>query len=144
MIERPKGIKTFDFCILFLLPINPPEIYAVFFIGSVENVEIGINEFRVGNIKGNTFFALRVNAHKACKIFVLIFKRAYSLRRMEVDGDLEVLVVQPRKQFFVIRKKFGVPAVAGPALRLKCFCNVPVGQKTITAKECIFFSETLF
>lgn len=55
MIERPKGIKTFDFCILFLLPINPPEIYAVFFIGSVENVEIGINEFRVGNIKGNTF-----------------------------------------------------------------------------------------
>ena len=92
----------------------------------MENVEVGVNKFRVGNVKRDAFFALWVNPHKAGKILVLILKRAYTLRRVEVDGDLKVIIMQPREQRFVVREKLCIPAVAGPALTLKCLCKISV------------------
>ena len=143
VVERPERVKPLDFCVLLLLPIDPPEIHTFFFVGTVENVEVGIHKFRVGNVKRDAFFALWVNPHKAGKILVLILKRAYTLRRVEVDGDLKVIIMQPREQRFVVREKLCIPAVAGPALTLKCLCKISVWQDSIAAEERIFFSEAL-
>ena len=143
VVERPKRVKALDFCVLLLLPIDPPEIHTFFFVGTVENVEVGVNKFRVGNVKRDAFFALWVNPHKAGKILVLILKRAYTLRRVQVDGDLKVIIMQPREQRFVVREKLCIPAVAGPALTLKCLCKISVWQDSIAAEERIFFSEAL-
>ena len=83
MVKSPKGIKTFNFGFPFLLPVYPPEVNAVFFIRLMQKAEIALNKLRVGDIKGDTLFCFRINAHEARKVLILIFKRTNALRRVD-------------------------------------------------------------
>ena len=143
MVKSPKGIKTFNFGFPFLLPVYPPEVNAVVFIRLMQKAEIALNELRVGDIKGDTLFCLRINTHEARKVLILVLKRTHTLRRVEIDGDLEVLFVQPAEQRFVIGEKLRVPAVARPALRLKNLADFFIREKTVAAEISVFLAEAL-
>ena len=143
MVKSPKGIKTFNFGFPFLLPVYPPEVNAVFFIRLMQKAEIALNKLRVGDIKGDTLFCFRINAHEARKVLILIFKRTNALRRVEIDGNLEVVFVQPAEQRFVIGEKLRVPAVARPALRLKNLADFFIREKTVAAEISVFLAEAL-
>ena len=143
MVKSPKGIKTFNFGFPFLLPVYPPEVNAVIFIRLMQKAEIALNEFRVGDIKRNTLFCFRINTHEARKVLIPVLKRTHALRRVEVDGDLEVFFVQPAEQRFVIGEKLRVPAVARPALRLKNLADFFIREKTVAAEISVFLAEAL-
>ena len=105
-------------------------------LSSVENGEVTLD---VTCSKGTYIRALcaDIGAHLGCG------GAMSALRRVEIDGNLEVVFVQPAEQRFVIGEKLRVPAVARPALRLKNLADFFIREKTVAAEISVFLAEAL-
>ena len=115
VVECPERVEPGNGGGLFLLPVDPPEIDARVLIRLVQNIEISFGEPRIGNIKFDGLLALGVQSDRACHFRILILERTDALRRVKVDRDLEVHLLQLTQHGFVVRKQLCVPAVARPA-----------------------------
>ena len=80
----------------------------------MKEAEIAFDKLLVSYIKLNSFFALGVNSHIACKVLVHIFKRGNTCSRMEIESNLEVHIMKLVEELLVIREKIGIPAVTRP------------------------------
>ena len=79
MVKRPEGIKALKIAFSSLLPIYPPEIHAVLFIGVVKKLKICPSELLVGEIKGNDLLFLGISAKALTHLYVLILKETHAL-----------------------------------------------------------------
>ena len=115
MVKCPQRVKTFNLCLIALLPIHPPEIDTLFLILVVKESEITLDKLFIGHIKFNSFFSFGVNSHITCEILVHIFKMSNTCRRMKIQGNFKVHIVQFIEELLIIREQIGVPAISRPA-----------------------------
>ena len=90
MVQRPKRIEARQRRLRTLLPVDPPEVDAVVLVGLMHNFEIVVDEGIIGDIKRDHVLGLGVNAHRLCHILIAILKKAYALGGVQIQGDLEV------------------------------------------------------
>ena len=116
VVQGPERIKPFHGGFASLLPVDPPEINAVLFIGPVEHVKISVDIAVVGDIEGDLLLGCGIHSHGLCHFLIGILEIAHAVRRMEIQGHFQVLFVELSEKTFIVREKIRVPAVAGPAV----------------------------
>ena len=79
VIQSPEGIKTGNGGFCALLPVNPPEIDAHFFVGVMKNFKVVFGKFPVRNIKFDGLFFVGILSHCPAHILVLILEPTYTL-----------------------------------------------------------------
>ena len=115
VIQHPQRIKTLDLGTLSLLPVNPPEIDALFFHRMMDFVEIYINKFRIRNVKIDRLFFFCIHSHSFCYFRIAVLIRTNSVCRMDVQCCLHATCMEFSKKTLRIREEFFIPAIAGPA-----------------------------
>ena len=115
VIQSPERVKALDFGLTTLLPVDPPEIHTFLFIGVVEALEIGLNEFWICNVKFNRIAGSRVDPHCLGHRFVTILKAAHAACGMDVERCVEILFLEPAKEGAIIWEQLCIPAVARPS-----------------------------
>ena len=129
VIQHPQRIKTLDLGTLSLLPVNPPEIDALFFHRMMDFVEIYINKFRIRNVKIDRLFFFCIHSHSFCYFRIAVLIRTNSVCRMDVQCCLHAACMEFSKKTLRIREEFFIPAIAGPAaavFRIHIVYTVPV------------------
>ena len=117
MIQRPQRIDA-EFSRRFsLLPVNPPEIHAVLFIGLMQYGKIRVRKLRVENIKLNLLAGSGVRAHGFRHFRIHIFKPSHAVRRVQIQRDFQPFRLYQPQKFFIIGKQFLVPGISRPAVR---------------------------
>ena len=115
MVQHPKGIQTRYFRNSSLLPVKPPEIYAVFFHRMMQIIKINLKEFIICYVKKYRLFLLRIHSHFLCNTWICFFIWADSICRMNIQCYLHIMVMKPFQEFRRIRKQLFVPGIACPS-----------------------------
>src|SRR4051812_17801253 len=63
IVEPPGGIHAGHAGVLLLLPVEPPEIDALFFQRVQHEIEIVLRELLAGDVEGHVFSGPRIDAH---------------------------------------------------------------------------------
>ena len=129
VIQHPQRIKTLDLGTLSLLPVNPPEIDALFFHRMMDFFEIYIDKFRIGNVKIDRLFFFCIHSHSFCYFRIAVLIRTNSVCRMDIQCCLHAACMEFSKKTLRIREEFFIPAIAGPAaavFRIHIVYTVPV------------------
>ena len=85
MIEPEEGVQTGSSRLSALLPVHPPEIDTLVFQGVMKNLEVGLSESRMSNIKSDRFAFCRVLPKFCCHGLISFFMGMNTLGRMEVE-----------------------------------------------------------
>ena len=99
-----------------LLPIHPPEIHTVIFVGVVQNIEVMRHKLGRQDIEPHPFLGIRVDAHGLSHSRILHLVGAHAARRVQVQRHLFVVLMQKSEELFIVRKQLFVPGIACPAL----------------------------
>ncbi len=144
VVEHPERIETGDAALAALLPVHPPEVDAVLFIGMVKDLEIAFHKMRVGNVEWDGLFCRRLDVHPFRHGFVLLFVWMNPASRVQVQCRAQSLIVQPLNEPIRIREEFAVPGVAGPAIGgVSGFGDVPVHVDDADGEWNLFGAEIL-
>ena len=130
MVQHPQRVQSRNLCCISLLPVNPPEIYALFLLRVKYALKIRFQEFSAGNIKINRFFLICINISQFLrygKIAVLIC--ADSTCRVKIQTYFHSMFMQPCKKSLRFREIFFIPCVACPGasvFRVHLIYKMPV------------------
>ena len=102
--------------VISLLPVHPPEIDAVRFVGKMQRLKVRFEELGVQAVKAHRRLRFRIDAHSAGHRFVLHLVAAHALSRMQVERGLKPSFVQPGDEALVVREEIPVPRIARPAV----------------------------
>ena len=97
-----------------LLPIEPPEVYALLLHRTKHGIEIGIGPLLLRHLVRNAL-ALFAPTISLCKTLVRLLVRLNTRGRVEVQRGLEILLVTPREEVLGRREELLLPGVACPA-----------------------------
>ena len=128
-----------------LLPVNPPEVDAIFLHRVVELVEVDLHELRIGQVELHGLAAFRIDVHGLGDLRIQLFERAHAVPRVDVERGLHAMLVQPVEEALRIREEVLVPRVAGPAgavLRVDVVNQVPVHIDDGRGERDAFLFET--
>ena len=114
VVEHPQRVKPRDPGHPSLLPVQPPKIHSLFFIGVVEILEIGVHKCPVGKVKGNGLFLFPVPAQGFGHLLIRLLKPSHPVCRVYIQAHLQPMVMEPPHKTFRIRKKLPVPGIACP------------------------------
>ena len=114
VVENPHDIDACRFGAGALLPVDPPEVYAVMLVRLVKDLEICVNEFVGGEIDLYGRFRLGIDTHCGRHFLIHILKITNTRCGMEVQRYLESLVLQTLQEALIIGEKIGVPAITRP------------------------------
>jgi hypothetical protein len=118
VIEPPRGIHSSSFRVVFLLPIEPPEVNSLCFQWMVQQIEIVLRKLSVREVKRNKLLRRRIDSHVACELRVRIFPRLHAARGMKIECHLQAFVVQLSQEVLRIGEEGVVPGVAAPAFAM--------------------------
>ncbi len=159
VVEKPKRIEIFHFGLCALLPVNPPKINAHFFVRMVQNIEVRIAEFLVGEVKFERALGLRVYAESAAHFGVLFLEIANAVARVQVHRDRQIAAFEVLQKSFGVGEQFLFKRIPRPPCALKRFVfgvlghvvyDVPVhiyrgdGQRHVLLLEFVHKFEIFF
>ena len=150
VIEQPQRIKPLHLGLRALLPIYPPKIHSHFFVWMMQNVEIRIAKFLVGEIELYSAFGLRIDAASARHIGILLFKISHAVARMQIHCYGKISAFEILQKSFGIGEQFLFKRVTCPPCALKrlvvcvfgnvCY-DVPVHVYRGNSKRNVFVLE---
>ena len=100
-----------------LLPVEPPEVDPLRFHRMVQDLEIALNEARIGQVEMHRLPELRILPHEARHRLILRLVRPDAIRGMQVQRGAQALRVQPRQEALGVGPQVGIPGVARPSGR---------------------------
>ena len=115
VVQHPQGVQAGDFGAGALLPVQPPEVHPVLFLGVVEALEIGFQELGVGDVELDGLAGAPVPAQRLGHGPVGLLKGPDAVRRVNVQRHPQIVLVQPVHEGRRVGEQFFVPGVAGPA-----------------------------
>ena len=95
VVQGPEGVKAGDLGGLALLPVQPPEVHALFLQRPVQHFKIGRHKFRICRVEGDQLPACRVFSQLTAHGLIGILKEPDALGRVYVQGNFETLFVEP-------------------------------------------------
>ena len=98
-----------------LLPVEPPEIHAVSHHRVEYFVEHRGHELLVAAEPVDALLRCRVHTHGACHLGIFLLIPIHTVGRVQVEGNLQVVVIEVFEQTAVVGEKLLVPGPACPA-----------------------------
>ena len=159
VVEKPKRVEILHLRLRALLPVYPPKINAHFLIRVVQNIEIRIAEFLVGEVEFERALGLRVYAERAAHFGVLFLEIANAVARVQVHRDRKIAAFEVLQKSFGVGEQFLFKRISRPPCALKGFVfgilwhvvdDVPVhiyrcdGQRYVLLLEFVHKFEILF
>ena len=117
-----------------LLPIEPPEVHALFFERMQNQVEVIRRPLLVCGIEGNVFLRRRIDAHGARHRRIRSLPRLNARRGMQIHRGLQAVLVKALQEGIGIGKQHPVPCVAGPAQHLARLVHRAHGFQLLVAQ----------
>ena len=145
MIQHPKRIKSRHITDTPLLPVNPPKIHPLFFQRMQHCVKPRMHPCSVRYSAGNRNLFFRILFQSFCHASVAVLKRAYAVSRVQIQGNVQSPVMQPRQKFLWLWKKFTVPCIPCPAGTILWvnLCQVPIHIHNSNRKRHLLFFKLL-
>ena len=159
VVEKPKRIEIFHLRLRALLPVNPPKINAHLFVRMVQNIEVRVAEFLVGEVKFERALRLRVYAERAAHFGVLFLEIANAVAGVQVHRDRKIATFEVLQKSLGIGEQFLFKRISRPPCALKRFVfgvlwhvvyDVPVhiyrgdGERHVLLLEFVHKFEILF
>ena len=94
VVERIERVKPRHVAFFALLPVDPPKIYAVFFVGLVDNVKIGVPKIVAAAAEFDRLFFRRVLPYGLCHVFVHVLIAVDAVGRVQVQRDVQVFLFE--------------------------------------------------
>src|SRR5579859_1951747 len=104
MIEPGQRVKPFEGAGVTLLPVHPPEVYALILKRMVQQFKVMLHESFTGGRKRYAFAVARVMSEQRRELWIGFLVLLNALRRVQVQRDVEVLFVYPSQKGDRIRE----------------------------------------
>ena len=114
MVEHPQRVDAGDPRVVTGLPVDPPEVDAVVLQPPVQDLEVGPQELRIGDVKGDRRLGLGAAPQRHRHLRIGVLERTHAIGRMHVEGDVQPLPVQLGQEGGRVGEEVAVPAVARP------------------------------
>ena len=126
VVEPPCVAERWDAIVLqLLLPIEPPEIHTLLLEREKHLVEPTAHEALVGTLPTDGLGALGITSEEFGQLGILVLVSRYTIGRMEVEGDLQVMLLEEREELLGAGEEAVVPRVTRPSSEAR-FGPVPV------------------
>ena len=115
VVEHPQRVDALDARVLALLPVEPPEVHALRLERVVHDLEVGVEERRVGDVEGDRLVALGIAPERLGHLRVGVLEAAHPVGGMHVERDAQPAAVELGEEALGVGEQLALPAVAGPA-----------------------------
>ena len=114
MVQHPERVQAGNPGFLPLLPVHPPEIDAVLFHRVVQHIKVRFQKRPVRHVKLHRCPACRIDSQHLRHSRIRLLMGAHPIRRMDIQGNLQPLFMEPRQKLRRIREQLPVPGISGP------------------------------
>ncbi len=143
MVEHPERIEPLHLRVRALLPVDPPKVDPICLMRMMQLREVVLNERPVRKIKRNPNIRFGINTHCDRHRLVCFLKPTHPVRRVQVNRDHPVVVLQPLQEAAWIREEIKVPRITRPTapVSFRNIGDVPVHVDDTDRERNIFRLE---
>ena len=115
VVEPPCVAQSCEFFVVRpLLPVEPPEVHALFLHRAQYLAVPSFHETLVGSQPWNVLLLGGVHAHPFGKVAVMCVVGVYAVGRMQIECHVEIVAFHPFQEFCVVGEESFVPCVSAP------------------------------
>ena len=133
VVQPPRRIHAGQIRRRLLLPVEPPEVHALFLQRMQHQVQVIRRPLLVRRIERNVFLRRRIDPHRARHRRIRLLPRLNPRRRMQIHRRLQPILMQLFQKRIGIGKQHLVPRVAGPSQHLTRLIDRAHGSELLIA-----------